>query len=120
MTIIRRAVPVTVSLAVVCLVTALLWHLKVSGAGLHHPVFFYLLPIALLAMLFGGRPALLSIFAAIGCSAYFLYDPLYSLQVSNRLEIGDLVCFLVLGLIGIKCTRELLRPPAKIATTLSR
>jgi K+-sensing histidine kinase KdpD len=115
----RRATPVAVSLAVICSVTAVLWHLKVSSGSLHHPVFFYLLPIALLAMLYGSRSALVSIAAATACSAYFLYDPLYSLQVSNRLEIGDLICFLVLALIVVKCTRELLRPAGKVATTLS-
>lgn len=120
MRMVRRAMPVAVSLGAVCLVTALLWFLKESGAGLHHPVFFYLLPIALLAMLYGSLPAMLATFAATACSAYFFYDPPYSFQVSNTLEIGDLVCFVVLAAIAAKCTRELLRPPAKIPATISR
>ena len=120
MRMVRPAMPVAVSLAVICLVTAVLWYLKVSGGGLHHPVFFYLLPIALLAMLYGSLPALLCTPAATVCSAYFLYDPVYSLHISNSLEIGDLICFLVLAVIGVKCTHELLRPPAKIAATISR
>lgn len=119
MRMVRRAMPVAVSFAVTCLMTAMLWYLKVAGVGIHHPVFFYLLPIALLAMLYGSRPALVCTVAATAFSAYFLYDPVYSLHVSNRLEIGDLICFVVLGLIVVKCTRELLRPQAKIATTLS-
>jgi K+-sensing histidine kinase KdpD len=112
---VRRAMPVAVSLAAVCLVTAVLWYLKVARDGLHHPVFFYLLPIALLAILYGSLPAIICIFAATICSAYFLYDPVYSFHVSNSLEIGDLICFVVLALIGVKCTRELLRPPANVA-----
>lgn len=120
MWLVRRAMPVAVSCAVVCLVTAVLWYLKESGEGLHHPVFFYLLPIALLAMLYGSLPAMLATFAATACSAYFFYDPPYSFEVSNSLEIGDLVCFVILAVIVAKCTRELLRPPAKISTTISR
>jgi K+-sensing histidine kinase KdpD len=112
--------PVAVSLAVICLLTAVLWYLKVAGEGLHHPVFFYLLPIALLAILYGTLPAIICTFAATVCAAYLLYDPIYSLHVSNSLEIGDLICFIVLSLIGAKCTRELLRPPADIATAVSR
>lgn len=109
--------PVAVSLAVVCLVTAVLWWLKRVGDGLIHPVFFYLLPIALLAILYGRVPALLCACVATACAAYFLYDPLYSLHIANRLEVGDLVFFVVLALIGVKCTGELLRPPAKIPAT---
>ncbi len=120
MRMVRRAVPVAVSLAVVCLVTAVLWYLKLAGDGLLHPVFFYLLPIALLAILYGSLPALLCASAATACAAYFLYDPLYSFHVANRLEVGDLVFFVVLALIGVKCTGELLRPPANVPGAKSR
>ena len=117
---IKRAVPVAVSLAVVAVVTVILWCLKLAGDGVHHPVFFYLLPIALLAILYGSVPALLCAPAATACAAYFLYDPVYSFEVSSRLEIGDLVFFAVLALIGVKCTGELLRPPAKVPAIKSR
>jgi K+-sensing histidine kinase KdpD len=108
------AIRVAVSLTVVSLVTTILWYFKLAGAGPLHPVFFYLLPVALLAMFVGRVPALLCASLATVCSAYFLYDPVYSFQVTNRLEVGDLVCFGVLALIGVHCTGELLRPPAKV------
>jgi K+-sensing histidine kinase KdpD len=117
---VRWAMPLAVSLAVVCLVTAVLWYLKLAGDGLLHPVFFYLLPIALLAILYGRLPALLCASAATACAAYFLYDPLYSFRIANRLEIGDFAFFIVLALIGVKCTSELLRPPAKTPAVRSR
>jgi len=115
-----RAVAVAVSLTVVSLVTAILWYVKLSGAGPLHPVFFYLLPIALLTMLYGRLAALLCAAAAMLCSAFFLYDPIYSFQVANRLEVGDLVCFAVLAVIGVQCTGELLRPPTKVSAVKSR
>jgi K+-sensing histidine kinase KdpD len=115
-----RAVPVAVSLTVVALVTAILWYAKVSGAGPLHPVFFYLLPIALLTVFYGRLAALLGASVAMLCSAFFLYDPVYSFAVTNRLEVGDLVCFAVLALVGVQCTGELLRPPTKVSTAKSR
>jgi K+-sensing histidine kinase KdpD len=120
MRILTRAMPLAVSLVVICLVTAILWYIKRSGMGPLHPVFFYLLPIALLTMLYGRLPALLCASVAMLCSAFFLYDPVYSFTVTNRLEIGDLVCFAVLALIGVQCTGELLRPPTKISAAKSR
>jgi K+-sensing histidine kinase KdpD len=115
-----QGVPFAVSLTVVCLVTAILWYVKRSGIGPLHPVFFYLLPIALLTMLYGRLPALVCASVAMLCSAFLLYDPVYSFHVSNRLEVGDLVCFAVLALIGVQCTGELLRPPTNVSAAKSR
>jgi K+-sensing histidine kinase KdpD len=114
------AIPLAVSLTVLLLVTAILWYIKRSGMGPLHPVFFYLLPIALLTMLYGRLPALLCASLATLCSAFFLYDPVYSFAVTNRLEVGDLVCFAVLALMGVQCTGELLRPPTKVSAAKSR
>jgi K+-sensing histidine kinase KdpD len=115
-----RATGVAVSLTVISLVTVVLWYFKREGAGPLHPVFFYLLPVALLTIFCGRLLALLSASLAAVCSAYFLYDPVYSFQVANRLEVGDLVCFSVLALIGVHCTGELLRPPAKVPAVKAR
>jgi K+-sensing histidine kinase KdpD len=115
-----RAIPAAVSLTVVSLVTVSLWYFKRAGVGPLHPVFFYLLPVALLTIFCGRLPALLGASLATACSAYFLYDPVYSFQVTNRLEVGDLVCFGVLALIGVHCTSELLRPPAKVPAVKAR
>jgi K+-sensing histidine kinase KdpD len=114
---VKRGVPLAVSLAVAGLTTAILWLLKDE---LRHPVFFYLLPIAVLAILYGSFPALLCASVATACAAYFLYAPFHSFRVANRLEVGDLVVFLVLALIGVKCTGELLRPRAKTPATEPR
>jgi len=110
MRLVKGAIPFAVTLAVVAAVTAILLYFKLSGVGPHHPVFFYLFPIALIAILFGGPPAILFAVAAIGCGAFFLYDPIYSLRVANPMEYGDLICFSVLALMAVKCTVELLRP----------
>ena len=106
----KAAVPVAVALAVVFVVTAVLWLVRHAAVGPQHLVFFYLLPTALVAVLYGIRPAMLCAIAATMCAAFFLYDPIYSFYVSKPVELGELVCFAGLALIGAKCTAELLRP----------
>jgi K+-sensing histidine kinase KdpD len=120
MRILRRATPAAVSLGVVCLMTAVLWYLKMTGGGPRHPIFVYLLPIAVLAMFYGSLAALTCACEAMACAAYFLYDPIDSFAIASRLEVGDFVVFAVLAAIGVKCTRELLRPSAKPPTAPMR
>lgn len=121
MRIFKGAVPIFVALALMTIVTAVLWLVKREAVGPQHLVFFYLLPTALVAVLYGTGLAMLCAVAAAMCAAFFLYDPLYSLYVTNTLEMGELVCFTGLALIGAKCTADLLRPvvnfPAQNAAT---
>ena len=115
---VKGAIPFAVTLAVVAATTAVLLYFKLVGAGPHHPIFLYLLPIALIAFLFGSRPATLFAIVAIFCSAFFLYDPVYSFHVANPREFGDLICFMMLALMTVKCAVELLRP-ARIAAPVN-
>ena len=80
---VKGVAPFIVTLAVVAVTTAVLLYFKLAGAGPHHPIFLYLLPIALVAFLFGSMPATLFAIVAIFCSAFFLYDPIYSFRVAN-------------------------------------
>ena len=104
---------VTISLTVIAAVTAILWYLKLTPFSVRDPVFFYVLPIVVVALIYGRMPALLGACAAFLCADYFLYDPLYSLNISSRVEFGDLACFTLLALVGVKCVCELFRPTAK-------
>ena len=110
MGILRRAAPVVLVFAVVSVVTAVLWFIRISAIGPQHLVFFYLLPIALVATLYGSLLAMLYGIAATLCAAFFLYDPLYSFYVASPLDVGELVCFVGLALIGAKCAADLLQP----------
>lgn len=113
MSVMTWAKSVAISLAVIAAVTAVLWYLKLTPFSVRDPVFFYVLPIVVVALIYGRLPALLGAFAAFLCADYFLYDPLYSLNISSRVEFGDLACFTLLALIGVKCVGELFRPTAK-------
>jgi len=109
----KRAVPVVVSLSVVSAITAILWYLKLATVCPHNPVFFYVLPMTIVALVYGSGPALLGVFAAFLGADYFLYEPLYSLEICSRVELGDLGCFSLLAVAGVKCASELFRPAEK-------
>jgi K+-sensing histidine kinase KdpD len=115
MWIVKRGTPVAVALAVVAAATAVLWLVKQTIGGDQHLVFFYLLPMALVAVLYGSLPAMLCAMAATACAAFFLYEPIYSFRVADPLGWGELICFTGLALIGAKCTADLLRPVVNIS-----
>ena len=110
MWLVKRASPVVVALAVVSVVTAVLWRVRISAVGPQHLVFFYLLPTAFVATLYGSLPAVICAIAAAICAAFFLYDPLYSFYVTSALDVGELIWFLGLAMIGAKCAADLLQP----------
>jgi K+-sensing histidine kinase KdpD len=110
----KGAMPVIVSVGIVAAVTLPLWYVKLTALTPHHLVYFYLMPIVLIAMLFGDRLAIVSTILAVFCGDYFLQDPLYDLTNSNPLEYGDLLCLAVLAVTAIKTVRELMRPRAAI------
>jgi K+-sensing histidine kinase KdpD len=114
----NAAAPVAVSLAIVFVVTAVLHFFKVTHHGAQHLVFFYLLPTAFVAIVYGSVPSMLCAIVATLVAAFFLYDPIYSFYVSDSREVGELVLFAGMALIGAKCTEELMRPEEKSRSAL--
>ena len=107
----KTTAPIAVSVAMTVLITPILFYVKLTAASQQHLVFFYLFPVAVVAVGYGSRrAALFSAAAALICASYFLYDPIFSFYVSSPLEFGELICFTVLATLGIKCTAELMRP----------
>ena len=110
----NRALRVAASLALVAAVTAILWRIKLTVGGSHQFVYFYLFPVIWIRILFSDALAALSAAIASVLANYFLQDPIYSLYNDNPLEYGDLVCFLLLSILAIKCIfSEPLIPPRK-------
>ena len=116
----KGVVPIGVSLAMLAAATIILWRLKLTTTSQPHLVYFYLLPVVLIAVLYNGRLALLCAAIAMVLADYYLQDPIYSLANDNPLEYGDLVCFAALAAVAIKCIRVLVRPRAKILDIGSR
>src|SRR5262245_15079025 len=113
MRLLKQAVtPLAVSLAIILVVTAVLFYFKRTHHGPHHHlVFFYLFPTALVAMIYGSVLAMVCAIVATLVAAFFLYDPLYSLYVSDPREVGELIVFALTGLIGAKCMATLAHSP---------
>jgi K+-sensing histidine kinase KdpD len=116
---VKSVLPVAAALAVMVVITAILWDFKLA-LSLRHLVYFYLLPTAIVAFFWGSVAAMFSAVVAIACAAYFLYDPIFSFYVADPLQIGELVSFAVLALLGSKCAAEILRPDAKSRAAKSR
>ncbi len=110
MSVLKAAISVTVTLAVISAVTGVLLYFKLATLGPVHPIFLYLLPAALVVMLYGPRPALLAVVTAVICADYFLYDPIFVFDIPGREEVSDVACFALLALLAIKCVHELFRP----------
>jgi K+-sensing histidine kinase KdpD len=109
----KRVVAISVSLGIIIVVTAVLFFFKDDQHGAQHLVFFYLLPTAFVAILYGSVVSMLCAIAATFAAAFFLYDPIFSFYVSDQREVGELIFFAVTALIGAKCTAEITNPREK-------
>ena len=105
----ERLAPIVVALLIVIAVTEVLYFFK-DAVHARHLMFFYLLPTAFVAMLYGSVLSMIVAIDATFLAAFFLCDPMYTLYVSSPREVGELILFATTALIGAKCTAELTRP----------
>jgi K+-sensing histidine kinase KdpD len=113
MRLIGRTAPILASLAIIFAATLILSRFKVVQHSPQHLVFFYLAPTAFVAIIYGSVLSMLSAILATLVAAFFLYDPIYSFYVSDPREIGELILFAIVGLLGAKSVAALMRSPEK-------
>ena len=113
MRLLKRTGPISVSLAIIFAVTAVLFYFKDGQQGAQHLAFFYLLPTAFVAIVYGSVPSMLCAIAATLAAAFFLYEPIFSFYVSDPREAGELIFFAGTALIGAKCTADVTHPAEK-------
>ena len=106
-----RTAPIALSLGMILVVTTILFYVKDPQQGAQHLVFFYLLPNAFVAIAFGSVLSMLCAIVATLLAAFFLYDPIYSLYVSDPRAVGELILFAGIGLLGAKCISFRKMPP---------
>jgi len=87
----QAATPLAVSLAIILVVTAVLFYFK-NAQHQHHLVFFYLFPTALVAMIYGSVLSMVCATFATLVAAFLLYDPIYSFYVSDPRGRIDPLC----------------------------
>jgi K+-sensing histidine kinase KdpD len=117
----KAVLPVIVSVGLIMVLTAILWRLNLAADASYHLVYMYLFPVVLIAALFSGSVALLSMVVALICADYFLQKPLYVLGNDNPLEYGDLFVFALVAITAIRFIRVLVRPrkPLTAKSTLA-
>jgi K+-sensing histidine kinase KdpD len=108
----ERIAPIVVPFLMIFAVTDVLYFFKVTVHA-DHLVFFYLLPTAFVAMLYGSVLSIIWAINATWIAGFFLYDPGYTLYVSDPRAAGELFLFVLTALIGAKCTAELTRQVEK-------
>jgi K+-sensing histidine kinase KdpD len=107
---VKRFVPIALSLTIALVITVAICWIESDTIERHHLIFLYLLPTTCVAFLYGSMPAIVLASVAMACSAFFFYDPIYSFLVADPRDMGELICFAGLALIGTKCVAELTRP----------
>ena len=91
--------PIAVSFGMVLLTTIVLLTME-SNIGAQHLVIGYLVPITIIAILYGSAFAFLTSFASALAAAYFLFPPKFSLYVADPLHATELVFFVVVALVA--------------------
>lgn len=107
----REQVPgVLYTLGLVGLVTfALYWVLALTG--LTHGSTLYLIPVLIAAIRWGMIPSIVAAFCGIVASAFFFFEPRYSLQIKDPHEVFNLILFtftaVVVSQLATRLKREL-------------
>lgn len=114
----ERTAPMALSLAMILVITTILFYFKDPQQGGQHLVFFYLLPNAFVAIAFGSVLSMFCSIVATLVAAFFLYDPIYSLYVSDPRAVGELILFAGIGLLGAKCISFRKMPPTGALSSL--
>ncbi len=95
----RWITPITVSLLLVAITTAILWVLQ-PRLQQDHLIFIYFVPTTLIAIRYGSLSAMGVTIEGGLAAAYFLYPPNFSFLVASRLELLEIVLFCMLALLA--------------------
>ena len=116
LSILQRATPAAVSVALMAATTAILFQVHDPQAAPQGLVYFYLIPLALIAIFYTSRIAAVSGGMALLCADYFLQDPIYSFYTS---EYDDLILFAALAGLQLKGIQKLIpRSSGDTASTI--
>ena len=106
----NRVAPIVVPILIILAVTDVASFFK-DVAHSRHLVFFYLLPTAFVAMLYGSVLSMIFAIDATLVVGIFLYDA--HMYLSEPRQAGELFLFALTALIGAKCTAELAGQPER-------
>ena len=99
---------VLLTLGLVGLVTAALYGILL-GTGLQHGSVVYLIPVLIAATRWGMVSAITAAVCGVIASAYFFYEPRYSLRISDPHEVINLLLFTVVAVMVSQLATRLQR-----------
>ena len=108
----KRVAPIVVPFLIIVAVTDVGYFFK-EVAHARHLVFFYLLPTAFVAMLYGSVLSMIFAIDATLVAGLFLYNSTFSSYLFDPRQAGELFLFALTALIGAKCAAELAGQPDK-------
>ena len=89
----EQAVNLLLTLGLVAVVTLALYVIIVT-TGLTHGSAIYLIPVLIAATRWGTTAAVFAAVCGVLASAYFFFEPLYSLQIKDPHEVFNLILFI--------------------------
>ena len=95
----RWVTPITVSATLLALTTAFVWMID-APLQHDHLIFIYLVPTALISILYGSISAMGVAIVSTFAAAYFLYAPRFSFIVVSPLDLLELILFSLLALLA--------------------
>jgi K+-sensing histidine kinase KdpD len=105
----KRLAPIVVPFLIIVAVTDVAYFFK-ELAHAQHLIFFYLLPTAFVAMLYGSVLSMIFAIDATFVAGLFLYNSTFSSYLWDPHQAGELFLFALTALIGAKCAAEIARP----------
>lgn len=96
---IRWMTPITVSVLLLALTTAVLWMIE-TRLQQDHLIFIYFVPTALIAVRYGSVSAMGVAIAGAFAAAFLLYPPRFSFMVDSPLDLMELIMFSMLALLA--------------------
>ena len=87
------------SLALVGVTTAVLWHLEFS-LEFDPLIFIYFVPTTYIALRYGSMAAMMATIMSGMAAAYFLYPPRLSFAVNSGLELMQIMSFILLAMLA--------------------
>lgn len=80
-------------------ITAGITYVLVAHVGLNRGSIIFLIPVVIAAARWGATPALAAAFLGLAASAFFFYEPIYSLWVSDPQEYLNLSLFILVAVV---------------------
>ena len=99
---------ILISLAMVVVMTAFIL-ITSQISPLSDLTIIYLVPVLISAIRWGATTAVITAIASVAASAFFLFPPLYSLQVKDPQHILDLVLFVIVAIVTGQLANNLSR-----------